>query len=93
MSITITAHAKIRLQQRGISHDVLRYLVEFGQAVYDHKGARVLYLNKRSREHIRQAAGADGFKRLESAMNVYAVMGCDGNVVTVGHRTQRIGRH
>lgn len=93
MSITITANARVRLQQRGISHDVLRYLVEFGQAMYDHKGARVLYLNKRSRERIRRAAGADVFKGLESAMNVYAVMGRDGNVVTVGHRTQRVGRH
>lgn len=93
MSITMTSHARIRLQQRGIPHQVLPYLVAFGKTMYDHQGARVLYLNKKSREQIRRAAGDDMFRALASALDVYAVLNVDGTVVTVGHRTQRINRH
>jgi len=93
MNIAMTSHAKIRLQQRGIPRQVLAYLVAFGKAMYDHQGARVLYLNKKSREQIRRVAGDDVFRALASALDVYAVMSVGGTVVTVGHRTQRINRN
>jgi len=40
---------------------------------------------------FRRAMGEAAYRRAEKLMNVYAVV-ADGKVVTVGHRTRRVGR-
>ena len=93
MSLEITNHARARLQQRGIPMPVLDCLLTFGRKVHDHHGAEILFFDHRARNQIRRIYGDHGFKRLESKLDTYAVIGSDGAVMTVGHRTKRIKRH
>ena len=88
----MTTHAQSRLQQRGIAPEILPLLFEFGSSMHDHRGAEVLYLTGYGRTRMRKAAGSAKFKQLESSLDTYAVIGSDGQVITVGHRTRRIHR-
>lgn len=76
----LTAHAKRRMKGRGIRPAALEALMEFGREAFDHHGGVVLYFDKRTRR--RAGGGSD----------VYAVLGMDGRVVTVGHRVRRMNR-
>lgn len=90
---SLTHHAAKRMQQRGIPEKVLPLLFEFGEEEYDHHGTRTVYLNKKSRERIRKVTGQDEFKRIQGALDVYAVLDENDQVLTIGHRTHRINRH
>jgi hypothetical protein len=78
----LTPHAAARMQQRGIRPDELEDLLDFGTACHTHhRGVQILFWDKRTR---RRAKRRDG--------RVYAVVGADGVVITVGHRYRRILR-
>jgi len=93
MSLQITGHARTRLQQRAIPLPVLDYLLNFGKKVHDHHGAEILFFDHQARNMVRRACGEKNFKCLESKLDTYAVVGTDGVVLTVGHRTKRINRN
>jgi hypothetical protein len=86
----ITRHARTRMQQRGILSDDIHCLVRYGRTEYDHHGSRILYLDKAGRERISVRLGSRLAERL---CRLYAVLGHDGALVTVGHRHHRIRRH
>jgi len=83
----ITQHALARMQQRGIRPTDVECLLRFGRREHDHRGGRILYVDKHARRRISAFLGDRSAERLN---DVYAVMANDGVVVTVGHRTQRI---
>lgn len=90
MRSDLTHHARARMQQRGIGPDALECLLEYGREAFDHRGGVILYLDKAARRRIAREEGrapATG-KRLD----LYAVLGDDGRVRTVGHRYRRIPR-
>ncbi len=91
--LALTKHARARMQQRGISEGVVERLHQFGCAVHDHRGARILVFDHAARKRVRRALGRDGYLRLEKHMNAYAVVGLDGSIITVGHRQGRLHRH
>ena len=91
--LTLTKHARARFQQRGISQDVLIELIDFGEEIHDHRGGSVVYFDQRARDRLRRNRGGEEYRRLESHLNAYAVIGREGQVVTVGHRTRRLFRH
>lgn len=93
MTIQLTDHAKARLQQRGISEPVLDCLLSYGRKVHDHHGSEIIFFDHHARAMLRQEQGKAFFKQLETKLDTYAVVGRDGVVVTVGHRTKRINRH
>ena len=93
MSNSLSVHAKTRLQQRAISMPVLDCLLNFGSKVHDHKGAEILFFDRRARDRVRLAVGEKQFKCVQAKINSYAVVAVDGWVLTVGHRTKRIRRH
>lgn len=93
MSNSISIHAKARLQQRAISMPVLDCLLNFGSKVHDHRGAEILFFDRRARDRVRHAVGEKEFKCVQAKLNSYAVVAVDGLVLTVGHRTKRIRRH
>lgn len=80
MDDALTAHARKRMKNRGIRPEALEALLEFGRESFDHHGGVVLYFDKRARR--RAGGGSD----------VYAVLGRDGRVMTVGHRFRRVNR-
>jgi hypothetical protein len=88
--LQMTIHASTRLQQRGIPRAVLPYLFAYGARAH---GAHIVYFDRGGRQRIRVAAGRQEYKRLERALNVYAVVSQGGAVITVGRRTRRINRH
>ena len=93
MNNSLSVHAKTRLQQRAISMPVLDCLLNFGRRVHDHKGAEILFFDRRARDRVRLAVGEKEFKCVQAKLHSYAVVAVDGVVLTVGHRTKRIRRH
>ncbi len=93
LAAPMTHHAAKRLQQRGIPEKVLPLLFEFGEEEYDHHGTMLLYFNKRARQRLAKVIPCEEFKRLEPALNTYAVLDKDGAIVTVGYRTHRINHN
>jgi hypothetical protein len=91
--LSMTHHAAARSQQRGIPPVVIEKLLDFGREAHDHRGSRIVYFDHRSRKHLQRQLGQDRYKQLESHLDAFAVLGADGCVVTVGHRTHRINRN
>ena len=89
----MTDHAQVRLQQRGITAQILDYLLTYGRTEYGHQGAEIVFFDQNARNRVRKALGNEEFRKLADRLDTYAVLASDGAVVTVGHRTKRITRH
>jgi hypothetical protein len=75
-SVSFTDHARARMQQRGICADALEALLDHGRVCHLHsQGCELVYFGKKARK---------GFP------NIYAVLGANGTVITVGHRYRRV---
>ena len=74
-----TQHARARMQQRGIRPGALEALLESGRSVPAGDGCELLFFDKAARKAARLP-------------NAYAVVGRDGEVITVGHRYRRLPR-
>lgn len=88
----LTQHAVARMQQRGIRFEIVDLLFQYGSREYDHRGATILYFNKKARRRVSEQFGEAQLKQIEGKLNTYAVVGANGSIVTVGHRTKRINR-
>jgi hypothetical protein len=91
--LPLTHHAQARLQQRGIPSDVIESLLDFGHEIHDHRGSLICYFDRQARARLRAAWGQSVYKRIEPHLDAYAVIGDNGDVITVGHRTRRISRN
>jgi Domain of unknown function (DUF4258) len=87
----VSRHARARMQQRGIVHSAIDYLLEFGREHHDHHGAVVVILDRAATERIARSGMARG-NQLDALRGLYAVVAADGCVRTVGHRTRRLRR-
>ena len=85
----LTVHARVRMQQRGIPEAALEALLDYGTESHDHRGARIVRFDKRSRRRAARELGARAFRSLERFFGAYAVVGADDAVITVGHRLGR----
>jgi hypothetical protein len=78
----VTSHARVRMQQRGISAEALEALLEFGCERHIHvDGREIVFFDKQARRRAGKAA-----------VCTYAIVGSDGTVITVGHRYKRVRR-
>ena len=93
MNIALTDHARSRIKQRGIPEFIIEGLLTFGKAAHDHKGSEVIYFDRKARKRLRRLWGEATYRRLETKLDAYAVVGDDGAIITVGHRTRRIIHH
>lgn len=84
-----TKHAACRLQQRGISQMVVDLLLQFGRSEPSGSGTSKFFFDKHSRRKVKAYAGSLA-GMLEDHLDVYAVVGADTQVITVGHRLERI---
>jgi len=88
--MNITQHAAIRTRQRGIPPIILDLLLEFGHHEFDHRGAEIIFFNKRSKKNLERHSSCI-YSKISNHLNSYAVL--DGNtVLTIGKRTKRIKR-
>ena len=85
MTAPLTTHARVRMQQRGIPPAALDVLLDWGREAHDHRGCRIVRFDKRTRRHAARVLG-DAYRRFERWLDVYAVVGPDDAVVTVGWR-------
>ena len=86
----ITAHARARMQQRGIRPEVLEALLAFGSERHlAGQDCDIVFFDKKAKKRL---ARADPAAAREAArfIRTYAIVGGDGLVVTVGHRFRRV---
>ena len=88
----MTQHAQARMQQRGITMQTLESLLDCGAIAYDHRGATIVYFDKKAKSRLRKIAPRQAYRAMEKQLNAYAVVAHDGVVVTVGRREKRIPR-
>ena len=88
----MTQHAQVRMQQRGITMQTLESLLDCGAVAYDHRGAAIVYFDKKAKSRVQKIAGRQAYLAMEKQLNAYAVVAHDGAVVTVGRRVRRIPR-
>jgi hypothetical protein len=88
----MTSHAQRRLQQRGIPPFVLHLLERFG-SIMRCGGAERLFFDKAAMNRLRQELGGErGLRTIERWLGVYAVIGDNGQFVTVAHKHRRFRR-
>ena len=90
--IQCTRHAKIRQQQRGIHTMALGCLLAYGRSEFNHDHCEIVYFDSRSLERIRLHEGKVLANIVSRHRDIYAVVDCDGCIVTTGHRFKRIQR-
>ena len=88
----MTQHAQARMQQRGITMQTVECLLDVGAVAYDHRGATIVYFDKKAKSRLQRNGGRQKYVAMEKQLNAYAVVGQDGAVVTVGRRDRRIPR-
>jgi len=86
--MTMTQHAQVRQQQRGLAPMALELLERFGSREHSHDGSEILYFDKHARKRVASYTGGL-FGKVSELLDTYAVVS-DGHVVTVGHRYRRI---
>ncbi len=86
-------HAKVRAQQRGIPPIIDRWLDEFGEEDYDGHGGIRVYFSRKSVRAMERAFGREPVRRMAEFLRAYRVESShDGQVITIGHRTDRVRR-
>ena len=88
--MTMTTHAAIRSQQRGIPPLIVQWLDQFGEELYDGHGAIIRYFSRASRRAMEREFGSHPVKKMSEFLNAYKVENHDGTVITTGHLTKRI---
>lgn len=89
----VSHHAYVRMQQRGIDAIAIDYLLSFGEERLANKGASIVYFDKGTKKKLFAQLDKDQRVKLEHQVNAYLILGADGNIVTVGHRTRRFSRN
>lgn len=84
-------HATTRCQQRGVPPLVVDLLLRFGRREHDHKGAEIVFFDRRAKKEVESYTGGS-IGKLSEQMDSYAVVS-DGCVITVGVRYKKINRH
>jgi hypothetical protein len=87
-----TLHAANRIQQRAIPPFVVDLLLDFGTSKPAGHGTSKLFFDKPARRKVKAYVGSIA-RVLEEHMDVYAIIGADTRLITVGHRYERVQRH
>lgn len=86
----VSAHARARMQQRGIRSDALEALLAFGSERHLHsKGRELVFFDRKAKKRLARTDPAAA-REAERFIRTYAILGSDGTVITVGHRTRRV---
>ena len=93
MDVMLSHHAKVRMQQRAISEDMLESLLDFGQVKFNGQGTEILTFPKRVVKHLKKELDHKVFMKIERHLNLYAIMSSDGELITTGYRTKRLKGH
>ena len=78
-----TQHALARMQQRGISHQAVELLLNYGRASY-HRGMEILFFDRQAKKALQDLSAQSGCL-WEKIRDNYLVLK-NGTVITVGHK-------
>ena len=84
-----TGHGAARCRQRGIQREVVDVLLDYGQQGR-HRGAEVIYMNRKSRLQARRDLGERMFARIAERLDAYLVVSDDGAIITGAQRLKRL---
>jgi hypothetical protein len=87
----ITDHGRRRLQSRAIPKHALDLVLRYGKPVHKHGAIRV-YLDAHARRELVRREGQQVVRELGHKLDVFAVLGQDGVLVTAAYRTRRMRR-
>jgi hypothetical protein len=93
MIIECTEHAKIRMQQRAISEDMLDTLLTFGKARFNGNGTEIVTFPKQVIKRLKANIPKEKYVAIERHMNLYAVLSTQGDLITAGYRTRKLKLH
>lgn len=85
----LTAHATVRMQQRGIPGWYLQLLIEYGKTSHARGGAVLKSVTKATRQRLQAVLSRRDYAAAERYFGVYAVLAPDHAVITAAHRTHR----
>lgn len=89
MSLQLSRHASIRVQQRGIPRWFLNVLVTHGKTKHDGHGAMLKTVDKSTRRRLQLLLTREEYAQAERFFDIYAVVAADDSIITVAHRTRR----
>jgi hypothetical protein len=90
--VTLTRHAHVRAQQRGIPELVVDLGVRFGTVAKAPGGASMHYFDKKAQKRLEAYAGDVGRRVAQEYSDVYVILSGSGSVITTGHRTTHVHR-
>lgn len=90
MRLPMTRHGKARSRQRAITALEIDLLRTFGASEKAHDGCTKYFLDKPAKRRV--AAYAGKFTATEALAHRYIVVGPEDQLITVGHRCERIRR-
>ena len=93
MNVTVSQHAKIRMQQRAISEDMLESLLDFGQVKFNGQGTEILTFPKKVVKNLKKELNHKVFMKIERHLNLYAIMSSGWELITTGYRIKRLKGH
>lgn len=85
-------HARVRMQQRGVSDRALDLLLTYGRTNHAQDGCYHVYMDGRARRSAIRECGRAAGPAIDRIRGLLAVVGGNGVVVTVCHRRRRIYR-
>lgn len=86
----LTSHGKTRLRQRGITVDQVLTVLDFGKEQRSY-GATRFFLDRQARARV--AVEMPQALRSLPTLDIFVVLGDDGQLITAAHRNKRIRRH
>ncbi|SEP82124.1 protein of unknown function [Devosia sp. YR412] len=89
--LNLSAHATTRMHQRGIRSEVVEALLTYGRCERS-RGADVYFVDRRTRERVREEIGGKRFARIEKSLDAYLVVGEDGTLITAARSLRRFRR-
>lgn len=90
MPASLSKHAEVRSQQRGVPSQISQWLVYFGDEVFDGRGGVIRYFSSKSIQELKDVVGATEVKRMSEFLRCYLVEAAnDGSVITIGKRYPR----
>ena len=83
----LSLHARVRMQQRGISPEAVDLLLDLGKTVRVPGGGHMVYLQRS--QHSELGRRGKHIRERDRLKGLYAIMDDRGAVITVGHRYRR----
>lgn len=88
----LTSHAQTRLQQRGIPQQIADLLLDWGFYEPIKRQRDRVTLRRRDLDRLRQQLPKPQWLEVEKRRKLFAVVGHDGGVITIGHNSWHLAR-